>query len=120
MARTLRRLLAEAGMAPTRTRRAVRHRSRRERMPQAGMLLQADGSRHDWLEGRGLLELRLERALNMQVQLALGQTGDELKPACVLRDRGQDRRGRKGAGYARCMPKPMTARHRGWSSWAAS
>ena len=27
--------------------------ARRERMPQAGMLLQVDGSRHDWLEGRG-------------------------------------------------------------------
>jgi hypothetical protein len=25
----------------------------RERLPQAGMLLQADGSEHDWLEGRG-------------------------------------------------------------------
>ncbi len=51
--RTLRRVLAEAGIAPVRTRRAPRHRSRRERMPRAGMLLQADGSRHDWLEGRG-------------------------------------------------------------------
>ena len=26
---------------------------RRERYPQEGMLLQIDGSRHDWLEGRG-------------------------------------------------------------------
>jgi transposase len=54
-ARTLRRLLAEAGLALPRTRRRSRHRSRRERMPRAGMLLQADGSRHDWLEGRGPL-----------------------------------------------------------------
>ena len=52
-AKTLLRLLREAGRAPARTRRAPRHRSRRERMPRAGMLLQADGSRHDWLEGRG-------------------------------------------------------------------
>jgi transposase len=52
-ARTLRRVLAEAGLAPVRRRRPPRHRSRRERMPQAGMLLQVDGSRHDWLEGRG-------------------------------------------------------------------
>jgi len=52
-ARSLRRLLADAGVAPPRTRRPPRHRSRRERMPRAGMLLQADGSRHDWLEGRG-------------------------------------------------------------------
>lgn len=52
-ARSLRRILAAGGLPPARTRRAPRHRSRRERMPRAGMLLQADGSRHDWLEGRG-------------------------------------------------------------------
>lgn len=52
-ARSLRRILGQAGLAPPRTRRPPRHRSRRERMPRAGMLLQADGSRHDWLEGRG-------------------------------------------------------------------
>lgn len=52
-ARTIRRIMAEAGRSLPRTRRAPRHRSRRERMPRAGMLLQVDGSRHDWLEGRG-------------------------------------------------------------------
>jgi transposase len=52
-ARTIRRILGEAGVEPPRTRRPPAHRSRRERMPRAGMLLQADGSRHDWLEGRG-------------------------------------------------------------------
>jgi transposase len=51
--RTIRRILADAGHALPRTRRSSRHRSRRERMPRAGMLLQVDGSRHDWLEGRG-------------------------------------------------------------------
>lgn len=51
--RTVRRILAAAGVAPPRTRRPPAHRSRRERMPRAGMLLQTDGSRHDWLEGRG-------------------------------------------------------------------
>jgi len=52
-ARTIRRILGAAGIALPRTRRPPVHRSRRERMPRAGMLLQADGSRHDWLEGRG-------------------------------------------------------------------
>lgn len=52
-ARTIRRILATAGIAPARTRRPPAHRSRRERMPKAGMLLQTDGSKHDWLEGRG-------------------------------------------------------------------
>jgi transposase len=46
--RTLRRILAEAGVRPVRTRRPPRHRSRRERMAQEGLLLQTDGSRHRW------------------------------------------------------------------------
>lgn len=50
---SLRRLLRGAGRASPRRRRAPRHRSRRDRMPQAGMLLQVDGSRHDWLADRG-------------------------------------------------------------------
>ncbi len=52
-ARTVQRILVEARVAPPRTRRPPAHRSRRERMAKAGMLLQTDGSRHDWLEGRG-------------------------------------------------------------------
>jgi transposase len=50
---SVRRILREKGIASTRRRRAPGHRSRRERYPQAGMLLQTDGSPHDWLEGRG-------------------------------------------------------------------
>lgn len=50
---TVRRILRAAGVASPRPRRAPRHRARRERMPRAGMLVQVDGSRHDWLEGRG-------------------------------------------------------------------
>jgi transposase len=34
-------------------RRAPKHRSRRQRMPMVGMLLQHDTSEHDWLQGRG-------------------------------------------------------------------
>jgi len=49
----VRRILRAAGRPSARPRRAPKHRSRRERMPQAGLLLQLDGSRHDWLEGRG-------------------------------------------------------------------
>jgi transposase len=50
---SLRRLLRDAGLPSPRRRRAPRYRSRRERMAQAGMLVQLDGSRHAWLEGRG-------------------------------------------------------------------
>ncbi len=50
---SVRRIRLEGGLNSPRQRRPPRHRSRRERYPQEGMLLQIDGSRHDWLEGRG-------------------------------------------------------------------
>lgn len=50
---SLGRILRAAGRASPRPRRSPRHRSRRERRPRAGMLVQVDGSWHDWLEGRG-------------------------------------------------------------------
>jgi transposase len=50
---SVRRILLGAGMASPRRRRPRRHRRRRERYIQEGMLLQMDGSPHDWLEGRG-------------------------------------------------------------------
>jgi len=46
---SVRRILRAVGRRSPQRRRAPRHRSRRERMPQAGMLLQVDGSRHQWL-----------------------------------------------------------------------
>jgi len=49
----VRRILLKAGIRSPRKRRPPKHRSRRERYPQEGMLLQTDGSHHDWLEGRG-------------------------------------------------------------------
>lgn len=50
---SLQRILRAAGLASPRRRRPPRHRSRRERMAAEGLLLQLDGSRHAWLEGRG-------------------------------------------------------------------
>ena len=50
---TVRRILAKAGIGSPRSRRSPQHRFRRQRMPQAGMLLQLDGSHHAWLEDRG-------------------------------------------------------------------
>lgn len=50
---SLRRLLRSRGIPSPRRRRAPRYRSRRERMAQEGLMVQVDGSRHDWLEGRG-------------------------------------------------------------------
>ena len=50
---TLRRIRREAGLPSPRKRRVPRHRSRRERRPRPGMLLQMDGSDHDWLDDPG-------------------------------------------------------------------
>lgn len=51
--KSVQRLLRAAGIGSPRTRRPPRHRRRRERMPQAGLLVQMDGSHHPWLEDRG-------------------------------------------------------------------
>ena len=50
---TVRRMLLAGGVPSPHRRRAPKRYRRRERYPQEGMLLQIDGSRHDWLEGRG-------------------------------------------------------------------
>ena len=50
---TIRRVLLEGGVRSPRRRRTRKRYLRRERYPQEGMLLQVDGSRHDWLESRG-------------------------------------------------------------------
>lgn len=50
---TVRRVLLRVGIRSPQTRRAPKHRSRRERKPREGMMLQVDGSPHDWMEGRG-------------------------------------------------------------------
>ena len=47
------RLLNRHGLTSARRHRPPKHRVRRERMPQEGMLLQIDGSHHLWLEDRG-------------------------------------------------------------------
>jgi len=49
----VRRLLRSQGIISPRKRRAPKHRSRRVRREAEGMMLQIDGSPHDWLEGRG-------------------------------------------------------------------
>lgn len=57
---TVRRVLLSAGLPSPKHRQPPRHRHRRARMPQEGMLIQIDGSHHRWLgEGRPLLTLLL-------------------------------------------------------------
>lgn len=50
---SVQRLLRGAGIGPPRRRRAPKHRRRRDRKPQAGLMILWDGSRHEWLEERG-------------------------------------------------------------------
>jgi hypothetical protein len=52
---TVQRILRGAGIAAARRHRPPRHRRRRDRKAQAGLMILWDGSRHDWLEGRGPL-----------------------------------------------------------------
>lgn len=49
----VRQVLRSHGIASPRRRRPPKHRSRRERREAEGMMLQLDGSPHDWLQGRG-------------------------------------------------------------------
>ena len=50
---SVRRMLRAASVEAVRGRRPQKHRRRRDRRPQAGQMILWDGSRHDWLEGRG-------------------------------------------------------------------
>lgn len=50
---SVQRTLRAAGIAPPRRRRAPKHRRRRDRKAQAGLMILWDGSRHEWLEKRG-------------------------------------------------------------------
>lgn len=50
---TLDRILRTRGIIRPAKRKPVKRRSRRERCEREGMLLQIDGSPHDWLSGRG-------------------------------------------------------------------
>lgn len=50
---SVRRMLRKSGLRSPQKRRARKYRSRRERKPRMGMMVLADGSRDQWLEGRG-------------------------------------------------------------------
>lgn len=50
---TLRSILVGAGLSSPRHRRPPCHRCRRERMPREGVLVQIDGSYHNWIGDRG-------------------------------------------------------------------
>lgn len=49
----VRQILRQKGIATPRRRRCGKYRKRREPSVSEGLMLQTDGSHHDWLEGRG-------------------------------------------------------------------
>ena len=76
---TVRRILTKAGIASPRQRRPPQHRVRRQRMPQAGMLVQIDASHHPWLEERGprfALLLAVDDATSTVPHALFGQVED--------------------------------------------
>lgn len=69
---------------------APKHRSRRERMPMVGMMLQHDTSEHDWLEGRGP-EIKLIASIddaNSEVPYALFVDADGTLPNMEVMKQG--------------------------------
>lgn len=50
---TVQRTLRAGGIPSVRKKRRPKHRTRRDRKAQEGIMLQTDGSNHDWMEGRG-------------------------------------------------------------------
>ena len=97
---SVRRILREAGLRSPQKRRAPKYRARRERRAQEGMLVQVDGSRHDWLEGRGpylTLMGAVDDATN-QVSAAPFQSEPE-----------------DSAGYLRLFRQPVEARGIPWA-----
>ena len=123
---SVRSILVRAGIESPRRRRPPRHRCRRERMAQEGMLLQLDGSQHDWLGGRGP-----QLTLLLAVDDATGRS-----PAALFREQEdtpgyfsllRDILGRRGmplavytdrhAVFQHASP-PTEARHRGTTQFA--
>jgi len=99
---TVRRLRRAAGLGSPRKRRSPRYHGRRERYPQAGMLLQIDGSTHAWLEGRGprlTLIAAIDDATN-EVPCALFREQEDAAGYYLLVQKICQTRGRPLALYA--------------------
>ena len=122
---TVRRILTRAGLPSPRRRRPPKHRVRRERMPQAGMLIQVDGSHHPWLEQRGprfALLLAVDDATGVVANAVFRQSEDTrgyfLLMEGLIRRWGiplalyTDRHGVfKFSGSPRHVPRPVESTH---------
>jgi transposase len=97
---SVRRVLREAGIGSPRKRRAPKHRRRRERKPQAGLMVLWDGSQHDWLEGRGP---------RLCLMGAIDDATSELLPGAHFVEQ------ECAAGYLRTLQRLAAARGLPWS-----
>jgi transposase len=90
---SVRRILRQAKRPSPQKRRPRLYRTRRPRRPRFGMMLQADASRHDWLQGRGpqLTLLGLIDDATNRVPAALFQLEPE-----------------NATGYLRCLQALLT------------
>ncbi|MFH1140563.1 MAG: ISNCY family transposase, partial [Chloroflexota bacterium] len=125
---TVRRLLVGAGLPSPRHRRPPRHRMRRQRMPQEGMLLQMDGSHHAWLEERGpglTLHLAIDDATGTAPYAVFQE--QETTEGYLLLLRGVVRKhgiplavytDRHAAFVSRIRPEEKSGAHRGHTQFA--
>jgi len=89
---SVRRIRRAAGLASPHKYRRRRGHQRRERYPQAGMLLQLDASIHDWLEARGprlALAAAIDDATNEVVGALFRDQEDAAGYFLLLRDISQ-------------------------------
>lgn len=89
---TLDRLLKQQGLRQKAKSSPPVHRRRRQRRPAEGMLLQADGSPFDWLEGRGskaALIGAIDDATGKVIYLLFRPTEDQIGYLLLLRSIGQ-------------------------------
>ncbi|MDO8615080.1 MAG: ISNCY family transposase [Dehalococcoidia bacterium] len=87
--RSVSRILTAVGLRSPRKRRTRKHRAHRPPLPRAGMMLQVDGSRHDWLEGRGpqlVLIGAVDDATSELVHALFGEQEDAAGYLTLLRE----------------------------------
>jgi len=98
---SVRRILRRAGIASPRKHRPPKPHPRRRRKPQFGMLVQIDGSQHDWLESRGP-RLTLLAAIDdatSQLLAAVFRPTEDFVGYCALLEQLLTRHGRPLALY---------------------
>lgn len=91
---TLDRMLRDKGITKPAKHKRIERRTRRERCPKEGMLLQIDGSPHDWLSGRGpkiTLIGAIDDATNQIISAVFRSTEDQAGYLMLMRSIATER-----------------------------